>query len=336
MANILVRSPRFETVTLQSGALSVVLQLWLDGVLRYTIIKNGVAGDYVTFEIGELIRDYISQTFNGSYSTATVATSSGVIATSTKAEQFSGTNGTGTTLGISGIDFFSHIAFNGYGTFMQGANPTITSPLWMVSKDVIKNGYYVYYPLNTSGKIPIITNAGSISYKTFATDATSATLTGADTINIVRVDCTRYGDGNKITFVNKFGGLQDLWFFLKSVKATTSTKETYSANTISTSTGSATYSVNAPTKTVFNKTANQKIRLSSGYYPEGANPYFEELLLSDQIWMTQPDPYDPSTEQVVPVIISTSSFTYKTSLNDRLIEYTMEFDMAFDYINNVR
>jgi hypothetical protein len=219
---------------------------------------------------------------------------------------------------------------------MEGANPTITSPLWMVSKDVIKNGYYVYYPLNTSGKIPIITNAGSISYKTFATDATSATLTGADTINIVRVDCTRYGDGNKITFVNKFGGLQDLWFFLKSVKATTSTKETYNANTISTSTGSATYSVNAPTKTVFNKTANQKIRLSSGYYPEGANPFFEELLLSDQVWLTQPDPYDPSTEQVVPVIISTSSFTYKTSLNDRLIEYTMEFDMAFDYINNVR
>jgi hypothetical protein len=76
--------------------------------------------------------------------------------------------------------------------------------------------------------------------------------------------------------------------------------------------------------------------LSSGYYPEGANPYFEELLLSDQVWLTQPDPYNPSTEQVVPVIITTSSFTYKTSLNDRLIDYVMEFEMAFDYINNVR
>jgi len=327
MANILVRSPRFETFTMSASSNSIKLELYIGGVLRYTIIKNSAPSSVVTFEIAELIRDYITQTFDGNYTTSTASTASSNV------KQYTGQDGTGNQSSPTAID---HIAFNGYGTFMQGANPTITSPLWMVSKDVIKNGYYVYYPLNTSGKIPIITNAGSISYKTFATDATSATLTGADTINIVRVDCTRYGDGNKITFVNKFGGLQDLWFFLKSVKATTSTKETYSANTISTSTGSATYSVNAPTKTVFNKTANQKIRLSSGYYPEGANPFFEELLLSDQVWLTQPDPYDPSTEQVVPVIISTSSFTYKTSLNDRLIEYTMEFDMAFDYINNVR
>jgi hypothetical protein len=306
---------------------SIKLELYIGGVLRYTIIKNSAPSSVVTFEIAELIRDYITQTFDGNYTTSTASTASSNV------KQYTGQDGTGNQSSPTAID---HIAFNGYGTFMEGSNPTISSPLWMVSKDVIKNGYYVYYPLNTSGKIPIITNAGSISYKTFATDATSATLTGADTINIVRVDCTKYGNGNKITFVNKFGGLQDLWFFLKSVKATTSTKETYNANTISTSTGSATYSVNAPTKTVFNKTANQKIRLSSGYYPEGANPFFEELLLSDQVWLTQPDPYDPSTEQVVPVIISTSSFTYKTSLNDKLIEYTMEFDMAFDYINNVR
>ena len=327
MANILVRSPRFETFTMSASSNSIKLELYIGGVLRYTIIKNSAPSSVVTFEIAELIRDYITQTFDGNYTTSTASTASSNV------KQYTGQDGTGNQSSPTAID---HIAFNGYGTFMEGSNPTITSPLWMVSKDVIKNGYYVYYPLNTSGKIPIITNAGSISYKTFATDATSATLTGADTINIVRVDCTKYGNGNKITFVNKFGGLQDLWFFLKSVKATTSTKETYNANTISTSTGSATYSVNAPTKTVFNKTANQKIRLSSGYYPEGANPFFEELLLSDQVWLTQPDPYDPSTEQVVPVIISTSSFTYKTSLNDKLIEYTMDFDMAFDYINNVR
>ena len=327
MANILVRSPRFETFTMSASSNSIKLELYIGGVLRYTIIKNSAPSSVVTFEIAELIRDYITQTFDGNYTTSTASTASSNV------KQYTGQDGTGNQSSPTAID---HIAFNGYGTFMEGSNPTITSPLWMVSKDVIKNGYYVYYPLNTSGKIPIITNAGSISYKTFATDATSATLTGADTINIVRVDCTKYGNGNKITFVNKFGGLQDLWFFLKSVKATTSTKETYNANTISTSTGSATYSVNAPTKTVFNKTANQKIRLSSGYYPEGANPFFEELLLSDQVWLTQPDPYDPSTEQVVPVIISTCSFTYKTSLNDKLIEYTMDFDMAFDYINNVR
>ncbi len=327
MANILVRSPRFETFTMSTSSNSIKLELYIGGVLRYTIIKNSAPSSVVTFEIAELIRDYITQTFDGNYTTSTASTASSNV------KQYTGENGTGNQSTPTAID---HIAFNGYGTFMQGANPTISSPLWMVSKDVIKNGYYVYYPLNTSGKIPIITNTGSVSYKTFATDATTATLTGADTMNIVRIDCTKYGDGKKITFINKYGGLQDLWFSLKSVKSTESSRETYNSNTISTSSGSATYSVNAPTKSVFNKTAKQKITLSSGYYPEGANPYFEELLLSDQVWLTQPDPYDPSTEQVVPVIITTSSFTYKTSLNDRLIDYVMEFEMAFDYINNVR
>ena len=108
------------------------------------------------------------------------------------------------------------------------------------------------------------------------------------------------------------------------------------ANTIDISSGSATYSVNTPTKNVFNKTANQRIVLSSGYYPEGANPFFEELLLSNNIWLTQPDPFNPSSEQVVPVIVKSSTFTYKTSLNDRLIDYVMEFEMAFSYINSVR
>ena len=330
MANILVGSPRFESITLITGYKSAVLTLKINNVLRYTILKTGTAGDVITFEISELIRDYITQTFTGGQTApANVSTTGSLIL------QYTSLDGTGSPSGTSTVAI-NHTAIDGYGTFMEGANPTLAAnSIWLLSKDVIKDGYYVYAPLNTSGWISQITAGGTFTQVGFQTNTPSLTV-GTTDVNIVRVDCTRYGDGNKITFLNKFGALQDLYFFLKSVKSTTSTKETYSANTITTSSGSATYSVNSPTKTVFNKSANQKIRLSSGYYPEGANPFFEQLLLSKSIWLTQPDPYNPGTEQVVPVIISTSSFTYKTSLNDRLIEYTMEFDMAFDYINNVR
>jgi hypothetical protein len=331
MANILVRSPRFETFTMSASSNSIKLELYIGGVLRYTIIKNSAPSSVVTFEIAELIRDYITQTFAGGQSQPiTVSTTSSTV------KQYTGENGTGSFVGGS-LDSIDHTAVDGYGTFMEGANPTLpANTAWLLSKDEIKGGYYMYYPYGVGGWIPQITAGGTFTQVGFNDQTATITINNTLPLSIIRVDCSRYGDGNKITFLNKFGALQDLYFFLKSVKSTTSTKETYNTNTISTSTGSATYSVNAPTKTVFNKTANQKIRLSSGYYPEGANPFFEELLLSNQVWLTQPDPYDPSTEQVVPVIISTSSFTYKTSLNDRLIEYTMEFDMAFDYINNVR
>ena len=43
---------------------------------------------------------------------------------------------------------------------------------------------------------------------------------------------------------------------------------------------------------------------------------------------------DPET--VLAVIPKTQSVTYKTSLNDRLVQYTVDFDYAFDKINTVR
>ena len=326
MANILLRSPRLESVTVPSAMNSVELELTINGTLRYNIIKNGTVGTVLTFEIAELVRDYLNVTFNGTY-TAQTADISFIY------RYWSLPNGGGGGYSSSAT---THKGFEGYGTFMEGINPTVSSYEWLIEKDVIKNGYYFYAPIGVSGVVPISNNS-VLSYEGFdASNPQTISSSFGYSVNIIRVNCSRYGDGNKITFVNKYGALQDLWFFLKSVKTTTSTKETFNANTITISGGNATYSVNNPTKTVFNKSANQKIILSSGYYPEGANPFFEDLMLSKQIWLTQPDPYDPSTEQVVPVIINTSSFTYKTSLNDKLIEYTMEFDMAFDYINNVR
>ena len=329
MANILLRSPRLESVTVPSAMNSVELRLTINGTLRYNIIKNGTVGTVLTFEIAELVRDYLNVTFNGTYTAQTADISFDYKYWSLPNGGGGGYDSTETT----------HKGFDGYGTFMEGINPTVSSYEWLIEKDVIKDGYYFYAPLGVSGVVPVSTNS-VLSYTGFDTSnpqtISLSTPSGPVLVNIIRVNCSRYGEGNKITFVNKYGALQDLWFFLKSVKTTTSTKETYNANTITISGGNATYSVNNPTKTVFNKSANQKIILSSGYYPEGANPFFEDLMLSKQIWLTQPDPYDPSTEQVVPVIINTSSFTYKTSLNDKLIEYTMEFDMAFDYINNVR
>ena len=62
---------------------------------------------------------------------------------------------------------------------------------------------------------------------------------------------------------------------------------------------------------------------------------FEELLLSNYVWMTRPSTSGSGVE-VVPVMVKSSDLVYKTSLNDKLIEYTVEFEDAFDYINNVR
>ena len=76
--------------------------------------------------------------------------------------------------------------------------------------------------------------------------------------------------------------------------------------------------------------------MSSGYYPEWAVEYFEQLLLSEYVWMKVYRRQNPASEITIPVRVKTSSMQLKTSLNDKLIDYTIEFEDAFDYINNIR
>ena len=200
MANILVRSPRFETFTMGGSQNSIKLELYIGGVLRYTIIKNAAPSSFVTFEIAELIRDYISQTFTGGQTQpVTVSTASSNV------KQYTGQNGTGTEGSPTAI---THTAFNGYGTFMEGANPTLANDsIWLISKDVIKDGYYVYAPIGSSGWISQITAGGTPTQAGFNSATTSLTV-GTTDVNIVRIDCTKYGDGKKMNsrIVDKFGG----------------------------------------------------------------------------------------------------------------------------------
>jgi hypothetical protein len=60
------------------------------------------------------------------------------------------------------------------------------------------------------------------------------------------------------------------------------------------------------------------------------NPFFEELMVSENIWLTDSD------NVIYPVNLKDSSFTKKTGLNDRLINYTMNFEKSFALVNNIR
>jgi len=130
---------------------------------------------------------------------------------------------------------------------------------------------------------------------------------------------------------------QDLWFFLKKTKRIARTNEGYKANTITYPSDSpATYSTENPANKVFNTQGKQTYTLSSGFYPEFANQFFEELLLSEYIWLSELIAIAAKTYIKVPVKVKTSSMAFKTGVNDRLIQYTIEFEDAFDYINNIR
>ena len=329
MAIIALRSPQYKSLVAGANSVYALCTIKIGGVLKYTLRKEVAPSETVVFEISELCRDFLNITFDGTYipTNQTLTIQTEIIAY----------NSSGGLVNSTGdIDDIGHDA---YGTFMEGANPEVpfgSRPTWLISPDpygTLNNEYYVFIPTGVAGKVAYITAPGAFGYYPFFSSSTEIVGTAAGTrLNIIRIDCTKYGTGHKITFVNKFGVLQDLWFFLKSVNSTSKRQDQFQRNIIN----GTTYDVNTHTKQVFNTIANTSITLSSGYYPEFANQFFEQLLLSEQVWLTRPKASNITTDEIVPVNVSKSSMTQKTSLNEKLIDYTFEFDMSFDYINNIR
>ncbi len=129
----------------------------------------------------------------------------------------------------------------------------------------------------------------------------------------------------KVTFINKFGVLQDIWFFKRTNEALTTKTEKFKRNIIS----NATYNISNHQDKTLTKNGKEKLTLNTGYYPESYNDVFKEMQLSEDCWIE-------INSQTLPIQVTSSSLAYKTQLNDKIINYTIEVEFAFDTINNVR
>ncbi len=129
----------------------------------------------------------------------------------------------------------------------------------------------------------------------------------------------------KLTFINKFGVYQDIYFFKNSKLAMSTNEEMYKSNILT----NGTYNTYDAQKKLLTKNGNQRLTLNSGYYPESNNEVFRQLFLSEKVWIE----YKSKT---LGVTIESKNIDYKTSLTDSLINYTVDLSFAFDTINNIR
>jgi len=159
---------------------------------------------------------------------------------------------------------------------------------------------------------------------------------GTEAVKISTEPCSKY-EPYKVTFINKFGALQDMYFSLKSTESLNTKGETYKSNVVDF--GTLTYDTYKPQVSQYNKMGKESISLNTNYLSEEYNEVIKQLMMSEQVWLTRldnPAPDSNNLETVLAVIPKTQRVTYKTSLNDRLVQYTVDFDYAFDKINTVR
>ena len=120
--------------------------------------------------------------------------------------------------------------------------------------------------------------------------------------------------------------MEDLWFFKLSKNNLNTERQNYQNNNII---SGGTYNVQAGQNKVFNITSKESITLNTGYINEIYNETFTQLMQSESIWITE-------NSQLIPVILKTEAFDYKTSLNDQMINYTIDVEYAFNKMNTVR
>jgi hypothetical protein len=312
MANLLLRSPQYKDTT-ATGMLSAKITIAIDTVLRYTIIKNAI-NNVVVFDIAELCRDYIEHSFGQTNPAETVTIS-------TQITQYDAANGNGNATVLTAV---GDVGYDGYGKFSDGVSPTIESVTGTTLGTALQTNLDIYMPPNTSGYIPVSYGGGSVTFS--GTDTTKPIGSPLRTFIIHRICDSKFGS-SKITFLNRFGALQEMYFFHKSTEDINTTSESYKRNIFDYATSS--YSSTDHQMQKFNTNATKKTTLNTPFVAEGYNEAIEELMLSEYVWLTQGSVTHPVTP-------STKSLRFKTSANDKLVQYTIQFDHTSDVINNVR
>ena len=317
MANILLRSPYYVPLSRATG-LSAKLELTIKGntedtsTLRYTIIKNTPTNN-VTFEIAQLCRDYLDTTYAGSYISAVVDISGAVT-------WYDAVDAGGSSVGLPAN--FTHKGFDGYWDYV---NTSSDKNYCSEGVCLMQDNTIVYVPESTAGFIPTL-SSGAIVYEAFSTSSTSIAVgSPAQTITITRTQCSK-NSPVKVTFVNKYGALQDIYFDMKSTKSISTEIEKYNNSNISTT---GTYSSQSHQFKTLTKRGRERITINTGYIDDGMNEPMKQLMLSEQVWAT----IDSS---IHPVDIATSNMTFKTNKNDKLVQYTLSLEYAHESIDRVR
>ena len=289
----------------------------------------------ITVEIAELVRDYLEITFNDDYLSQTRWVRAVVDYFDEADEPYT----------YSNPQVFDFVATDGYGYFEDGTNPEL-------SRNVLISADNIYLPENTIGKLPIfaegvgkvtidnvdtqITDSGNtnqkIQYVTIPQNSSTIRVYDTNDTTLLKTisvtnQCEPKYTPYKVTFINKFGAFQDLYFFKKTVETTNVTDETFKRNIISNAT--STYSTSEGQQQRYNINSKSSLSMNTGFVKEDMNQTIEELYFSENVWIR----YGGKT---LPVIPTSKSLQYKTSLNDKLINYTIDFEFAFDKLNNIR
>ena len=121
------------------------------------------------------------------------------------------------------------------------------------------------------------------------------------------------------SFINRYGGWEFLTFF-KARKDDINVK----GSNYNLLPDTLNYNYQRGQSKSFNLNGKQTVKLNTGFVPENYSSSIQDLLLSETVLLDG-----------LPVELKTQSANLKTSLNDKNINYELDFEYSYNLINNV-
>ena len=151
---------------------------------------------------------------------------------------------------------------------------------------------------------------------------------------MIYVNCpdTKNFESIRLCWLNQWGAWDYYTFTKKSIRSTSTQGSTYHQLG-----GSWNESLYRPDsfkggKKSFRVNATERITMNTNFVSEDDNVMFEELINSPEVYLLEGHQTDAANavlnNYVTPVRLTTSSFTKKTSANDKLIQYTFEIEKS--------
>lgn len=245
-------------------------------------------------------------------------------------------------------------AYDGFGYYEEGYNPTLTYDI-LHDQGTFNYAYDSAIDPNTNasyrgGFIMVQTGTSyKAKYTNLSTGATfTQNLTNNQLTDVLRVYTSYYSAGNKLEilnssntvlwtayfvpklnckytpalcdFVNKYGSWQRTWFYAAS-------NDTFSIENTEYNLMQSTfpnYNTLEGQRKVFNTTAKKSIKVNTDWVDESYKDLLKQLMASERILINS-----------LPVKINTKSTELFKSINTKTINYQLEFEFAFNAINNV-
>jgi hypothetical protein len=234
------------------------------------------------------------------------ATQSAFITNEGTAGIFTGTTGGGT----QPTQVFYRSSTGATATYNVSGNTTTSGQISQYPIGPAQSGF----PLSTTGM------------EWFSVEPTDGFITVGTPIryNIV---CTQKYPNIRIKWKNRYGQFDWFNFNMVNRQGFNTVRKTYQPQLGSWQAATLSYNNYDSSTLNYISDSSQTLSVQTDWVSEDYNNIFKQLLVTDEAYWI----YDEATGDLRPITISTDSITFKTGVNDKVIQYGFDFNWGQDY-----